>query len=189
MSATRRSVLAGASASLLAGLPAAAGVPGGSQKDIAREVFALAARMSDLLGNLDGGRWQVRVSPPFQGAWNYSIEPIRRPDGRRTLSGVGLNMDADPWVRLCGERATILRVVAATPLVDGNIPDEVAMPAWDRIAEIDDELGASCPTSLEGVRMALCAFRSEFEDGCKPSEGAIQAMFKALGAMLDGGLT
>jgi len=99
-----------------------------------------------------------------------------------------LNMDTDPWVRLYGERATIFRMVAGAE-VDGNIPDAVATPAWDRVAEIDDELGATRPTTARGARLVLEAFRSEFDDGCMPSEGAILAMFKAVAAMLDGDLS
>ncbi|MCX5513736.1 hypothetical protein C3941_13670 [Kaistia algarum] len=98
-----------------------------------------------------------------------------------------LNMDADPWARLCGERATLIRLVAGSS-IGGNIPDEVALPAWDRCNEIDEELGASAPLTRHGVRLAMEAFKSEFDDACLPNEGAIAAMFRAVFALLDGDL-
>jgi len=46
-----------------------------STTDIARRIHALASEMSSLLGVLDGGMWEVRVSPPFRGVPNFSVEP------------------------------------------------------------------------------------------------------------------
>lgn len=101
---SRRSILAGALASPFASLPAANAAPltraeiackiqapagaraapfadlpalaaPRSQAEIAREVHALAARLSHLLAELDGGNWRVTASAPFKGAPIFDIRP------------------------------------------------------------------------------------------------------------------
>lgn len=76
MTASRRSILAGALAAPFAALPAAVDATPLTQADIAKKVCALAAEMSMLLADLDKAQWEVRVGPPFKGMPLYSIDPI-----------------------------------------------------------------------------------------------------------------
>lgn len=74
---TRRAALAGIAAAPAASLPTIALSAPHTQKEISQRVLALAAEISHLLDNLDGGNWHMRVSPTFRGEPNVHMEPGR----------------------------------------------------------------------------------------------------------------
>lgn len=76
MSASRRTVFAGAMPAPFAALPGASAPAPQSPRDIARRVRALAEEMSTLLGVLDNGEWEVRVGPPLNGGPLYDVQPV-----------------------------------------------------------------------------------------------------------------
>jgi hypothetical protein len=60
----------------------------GDRASIARRIHALATEMSMLLGDLDDAMWQVRVSPPFRGIANFSVQPaVINPPTKPSSSG------------------------------------------------------------------------------------------------------
>jgi hypothetical protein len=89
----RRILLLGTVLAPLAAPPSAPAVAGTSV-DIARRVHRLAGEISRLLSDLDAGMWELRVSPAFNSAPMFSVEPIANSDEARLNRGLTVALGA-----------------------------------------------------------------------------------------------
>lgn len=72
---------------------------------------------------------------------------------------------SDPWVALALEYAALwqqMRALAASP---ENIPDALAVPIWDRMAEIADVIAESYPVSLAGALAGVDLLLLDADEG------------------------
>lgn len=73
----------------MATFPALASAPAvATQKQIVARMNDISAELSMLLGDLDGGRWELRVLPPHLGAPNYLVQPNKVPPRARLEQGM-----------------------------------------------------------------------------------------------------
>lgn len=87
---SRRAALMGlAGLSVPAGAAVASVAPAPlTQREIAERVHDLAAEMSQLLSDLDGGNWDCLVKPAFHGEPMYDVMPTHLPPRIRLEQGL-----------------------------------------------------------------------------------------------------
>lgn len=118
---TRRHALAGiAGLTATAGvsIPTAAALPC-TQEAICDRVHELAAEMSGLLDQLDGGNWEVRVSPTFHGIPCYHVNPAHLSARVRLDQGLTMAIRAlkemrpgTTWRRVVDEDNAVVAIIA-----------------------------------------------------------------------------
>jgi hypothetical protein len=87
---TRRTILSGIATATAVCVPGMALASPRTQKEIALRVHDLAAELSELLDELDGGQWYVRVSPTYYGNPTYKIQPVDTSAKLRVEQGLSI---------------------------------------------------------------------------------------------------